>query len=240
IFELYKYADYISCLALRRAVMTHALSLCTGFDDGLSFVTYRSLRDSKILTEHRDSSLYKWIVDTFAFHWEAGWDEEDLDCDDDCSDNFDVPNDVPGSFFYDQRRVLDECRKQIKKGSDRGVCRCCESACTYHEHTSEAERMATCGAEKEVLDLPWKFQEDDADDINETNAETVNEHEDKPVDVETEGRSKEAENNSFVEELVDTVDTTEDMEPDVNGKRKAEDNDEEEEEVSVKKHKQEA
>ncbi|KAH0362950.1 hypothetical protein KCU65_g7760, partial [Aureobasidium melanogenum] len=236
IFELYRYADYISCLALRRAVMTHALSFCNRYEDGLSYITYQSLRDSKILTEHRNSSLYKWIVDTFAFHWEAGWDEEYVDCDD---EKFDVPDDVPGSFFYDQRRVLQECRQDIKKGVAPGECRCCKSACTYHEHSSEAERKATCGAEGEDLVLSWKFWKEDADDINELDEETVSEHEDQAVDAEMEGRSKEDENNRVVEELVDTVDTTEGIEPDANDKRKVQDDAEEKEAVSAKKHKQE-
>ncbi|KAH0029844.1 hypothetical protein KCU78_g3225, partial [Aureobasidium melanogenum] len=231
ILKLYNYADYIGCLALKRSVLTHLHK-----KSGINLISYKALHDNGIWTERQDTPLYQWVVDKFAFHWNPSMDDvvesdddfngDDHDSPDVEEDKFNIPLDIPSSFLYAQRRVLYKYRQNVKRGIGKGECPCCSNVCKYHEHPSEDERRATCGAgEKDLLD---NFKDEDVDDIDDGSEEAVGQLENRIVDAETERGNNGVKGNGIVNQ---------DAGMDVNGKRKA--HDDGQEEVSAKKHKQE-
>ncbi|KAH0341914.1 Metallo-dependent hydrolase, partial [Aureobasidium melanogenum] len=249
IIALWIYGDFIDSLALRRATLTHLSEMSLG--EGL--ISYKSLNKSKIWTEHRGSPLYQWIVMCFAMHWHHSMDEQ-------VEDPF-KQYDIPISFLYDLMKIRSKSEHMVDKGDIVGDCPCCSGICKYHEHLNDEEREATCEAgQYEILST---VPHDDADDIDEDGEEAVDENgnqdiyaemeeETKEVDVnaivnesvntsneiEMSGENQQVEGNAIVNQSIDTSDNFENTEMNVNGKRKA--HDDGEEEVSAKKHKQEA
>lgn len=145
--------------------------------------------------------------------------DDDHDSPDAEDDKFSIPSDIPSSFLYAQRQVLYKYRREVSRGIGKGDCPCCRNVCKYHEHPDEDERRATCGAgEQDLLD---SFMDEDVDDIDEASEEAIGQLENQTVDAEMKEGNDEVEGNGIV-----------------NGKRKAQD-DGEEEDVSAKKHKQE-
>lgn len=213
IIALWLYGDYIDSLALRRAALSHLYVMSPG--EGL--INYESLHRSKIWTEHRGSPLYRWIVTCFAMHWHHSMDKEA----EDPHKQYNIPN----SFFYDVMKIRSENEHMMDRGEIMGDCPCCNSICRFHEHPNDEEREATCEAgEYEFLAT---IPHDDEDDIDADSEEAIGEHENQEVDVEVKEGHKEIESDGI-----------KDTEMGTNGKRKAH-GDEQEEEVSTKKHKQE-
>lgn len=68
LLELHTYADYIGCMALQRAVVSQLQKVSKTREGGINVISYQSLHDHKIWTEHSNSGLYRFIVDIFAFH----------------------------------------------------------------------------------------------------------------------------------------------------------------------------
>ncbi|KAG9579493.1 hypothetical protein KCU77_g11816, partial [Aureobasidium melanogenum] len=227
IIRLWQYGDYIGCLALRRTAMSH-LQRSSADRLRVKLVSYDSLHCNNVWIEYRDSALYQFIIDVFAFHWDHGKDAQV----EDPVEEYDIPN----TFLYDQMVIRSKYAHIIKKGLGLGDCPCCTvEACKYHEHSSGDERDATCGCISD--DLRGLYVNDDADDINDEESES--EHEDQDIDAEKGEEITEVDFNAFINESINTCNDTEAAGTDVNGKRKAYD-DGQEEEVPAKKLKQEA
>lgn len=233
LLKLYIYADYIGCVALQRAVVSHLQKVSKTSGGNINIISYQSLHDNKIWTEHSESGLYRFVIDTFAFHWHHEMDDSPAEAD------FNIPRDIPIKFAYDQLVIRTENQHAIGRGLGVGDCRCCSSVCKYHEHPSDEERLATCGAtfedKSEVLGRHWN---EDADDIDEDGQDAVAEYETQEVDIEMEEGNKEVEGNGIGSESTNTENNIENTETKTSGKRKAHE-DGEEEEVSTKKRKQE-
>ncbi|KAG9522941.1 Metallo-dependent hydrolase, partial [Aureobasidium melanogenum] len=253
ILKLYVYGEYIGCVALRRAVISHLQKVSKTSDGSINIVSYQSLEDNKIWTKYEHTGMYRFIVDTFAFHWHHEMDGSPAEAD------FDIPGRIPIQFAYNQLVIRSKYQHAIGRGIGVGDCRCCSSACKYHEHPNDEERLATCGATfEETSELLGGYWHEDTNDIDEDGDKAVNDHgnqhidadmeeEIKEVDVnesvntgddtEVNGGNQEVEGNAIINDSIGTGDNIEDTEMDVNGKRKA--HDDGEEEVSAKKHKQE-
>lgn len=258
ILKLYNYGDYIGCVALRRAVITHLQKVSKTLDGNINIISYQTLHDNEIWTKRSHTGLYRFIVDTFAFHWHHDMDNSPAEA------NFDIPGSIPVNFAYDQLVIRTKYQHAIGRGIGVGDCRCCSGLCKYHEHPNDEERLATCGATfEETSELLGVYWAEDDDDIDEDGEEAVDGYENQEVDAEMErengnvvgngldiettyfladiemgGGTREVEGNGIGHNSTNTVDTNESMESDPTGKRKAQD-DGEEENISAKKHKQE-
>lgn len=265
ILKLYIYGDYIGCVALRRAVISHLQKVSKTSDGSINIISYQSLEDNKIWTKYQHTALYRFIVDTFAFHWHHEMDGSPAEA------NFDIPGRIPIKFAYAQLVIRSKYQHVIGRGIGIGDCHCCSSVCKYHEHPNDEERLTTCGATfEETSELLGGYWNEDADDIDETGEEAVAEHEEQEIDAEMEEEIEEVDFNAIMNESINSVteffNTGNDTEMSggnqevegngigndsnntgnnientgmqANGKRKAQD-DGEEEEVSAKKHKQE-
>ncbi|KAG9698293.1 hypothetical protein KCU95_g5004, partial [Aureobasidium melanogenum] len=225
ILKLYKYGDYIGCVALRRAVILHLQKVSKTSDGSINIISYQTMHDNEIWTKYSHTGLYRFIVDTFAFHWHYEMDNSPAEA------NFDIPGSIPVKFAYDQLVTRTKYQHAIGNGIGVGDFRCWSGL--YGEEAVDGHENQDVDAEMED-----KIEEVDFNAIKNQCIDIVNELLETGNDTEMSGGNQEFEGNGTVHASTITIDTTEGMDSDVNGKRKAQD-DGEEEDVSAKKHKQE-
>ncbi|KEQ95046.1 hypothetical protein AUEXF2481DRAFT_89104 [Aureobasidium subglaciale EXF-2481] len=125
--ELYFIAAQVGSIALARSAMTQLQKACREPNKtDLSYYGYIAVVEDMVGTE---SALFRYIEDTYFNHWSP---------DSDAHDNA-PEHEKPGLFF----KKLYE--RSFREQRDTENCSCRHDHCRYHDHESEAERLATCG-----------------------------------------------------------------------------------------------
>ncbi|KEQ86711.1 hypothetical protein M438DRAFT_353813 [Aureobasidium pullulans EXF-150] len=129
--ELYFLGHALKSIALMRSAITEMQKICrddANDDTELFHYGHISVIDDMVSTS---SGLFHYIEDTYFNHWRPS-DDEDV-------------NDNPRehqktNLFF--KKLFERSFKEQREGAN---CSCCHDYCKYHDHESEAERLATCG-----------------------------------------------------------------------------------------------
>ncbi|KAI5200277.1 hypothetical protein E4T39_05727 [Aureobasidium subglaciale] len=125
--ELYFIAARVGSIALARSAMTQLQKTCREPNQTELF-HYGHIAVIEEMVGP-DSALYHYIEDTYFNHWTP-----DNDANDSASEH-----EKPGLFF---KKLFE---RSFREQRDAENCSCCHDYCKYHDHQSEAERLATCG-----------------------------------------------------------------------------------------------
>ncbi|KAI5241670.1 hypothetical protein E4T43_05324 [Aureobasidium subglaciale] len=125
--ELYFVAAQVGSIALARSAMTQLQKACKEPNKtDLFHYGHITVVEDMVGT---DSALFRYVEDTYFNHWTP-----DNDANDSASEH-----EKPGLFF---KRLYE---RSFREQRDIEICSCCHNHCKYHDHESEAERLATCG-----------------------------------------------------------------------------------------------
>jgi len=128
VVDMYILADRIDSLALRRSIISSLVPMPkignTRYTLGFHAiaVAFNSLPMS--------AQLCKFAIDSYVEHWQESEDDDDT---------MRVLDEAPTLFLY---KVICGKNKLLERITKRS-CVCCATACTYHEHESEEERLAS-------------------------------------------------------------------------------------------------
>jgi hypothetical protein len=135
IVELYVLGSSLSSIALMRSAMSELQKICR--NDTLNHTQlFDQTRLATIKTQIDPSSaLFHYVEDTYFNHWTL---------DDAASHQSNDPSEIDGLMY---KRLFARSINGEREGSN---CSCCHDYCKYHEHESDAERLAS----KSTFDFP--------------------------------------------------------------------------------------
>lgn len=127
--ELYFLGNAAESVALKRSAMTQLQKACR--DDQSNRTELFHYEHISVIGEMvgASSPLSRYVEDTYFNHWSP---------EDDDGVNDDPSNYSKSSLFF--KRLFQRSFKEQKEADN---CSCCHEYCKYHDHESEAERLAS-------------------------------------------------------------------------------------------------
>ncbi|KAG9941174.1 hypothetical protein KCU85_g9663, partial [Aureobasidium melanogenum] len=139
--ELYFLGNAAGSIALKRCAITQLQRACRNdHNNRTDLFHYEHISVIEEMVG-ASSPLSRYVEDTYFNHWSPEADDDEGVKDD--------PSNYPkSSLFF--KRLFQRSFKEQKEGEN---CTCCHAYCKYHDHESDAERLATCGLSSSPVNL---------------------------------------------------------------------------------------